>query len=395
MTLPLEQAACGVIEFDDAGTIGYVNATLAAWLNIVPAELVGRKFESILSVANKIFFQTHLFPLLRLNGEVEEIFLTLLTPQGERVPVVTGGRRVESAEGVRNQCVFLSVRQRRKYEDEILQAKEAAETALRSNEELRLTKEALGAHARELEQKMREVLAQNDDLQRITQILSHDLSEPIRKIGLFSDLVREHLATDIDPEAMEGLRKVETEAAHMERVIHAVRQYLQLDATAPLEPVDLQQLVTAAARTVSMKLRFNDWTVACEPLPALAGRRTQLLQLFIHLLENAVKFREPSRRLRVAVRGRLVQHNAFEAMRGQYKYVDFVQLELEDNGSGFDPKYRDYAFEFMKKVRLDSPGLGIGLAVCRKIVGLHYGNIHVETVPNVGTTFTVRLPLAH
>ncbi len=66
---------------------------------------------------------------------------------------------------------------------------------------------------------------------------------------------------------------------------------------------------------------------------------------------------------------------------------------MEDNGTGFDPKYRDYAFEFMKKVRLDSDGLGVGLAICRKIAGLHYGSIQVETIPGSGTIFTMRLPM--
>ncbi|MES2692884.1 MAG: ATP-binding protein [Verrucomicrobiota bacterium] len=319
----------------------------------------------------------------------------LLTTRAERVPVVTSGRRVESSEGARYQLIFLTVHQRRKYEDEILQAKEAAETALRSNEELRHTRESLATHAKELERKVRAAIANNDDLRRLTQVLSHDLREPIRKIGLFADLVREHLAPAIDAEAVEGLRKVDSEAAHIERVINAVRQYLQLDATPPLENVELQPLVEEAARTVSMKLKFNDWIVTCDPLPALTGRRAQLLQLFIQLLENAVKFREPSRRLRVCVRGRTVKHNAFTATQHQYDYVDFVQLEVEDNGSGFDPKYRDYAFEFMKKVRLDSTGLGIGLAICRKIVGLHFGSIQVETAPGTGATFTVRLPVAH
>ncbi len=395
MPLSLEHAACGVAEFDEAGFVSYANATLAGWLGRTPGEMEGCKFDSILTVANKIFFQTHLFPLLRLHGHVEEIFLILLTAQDERVPVVVSGQRSGTTNAARYQCIFLTVRQRRKYEDEILQAKEAAELALRSNEELRLTKENLATHARQLERKVREMQAHNEDLQRMTQVLSHDLREPIRKIGLFSDLVRGHLTATVDAEAVEALHKVEGQAVHMENVITAVRQYLQIDAGAPWEQVDLHPLLNIAARAVSLKLNFHDWSITCDPLPALMGRRPQLLQLFIQLLENAIKFREPRRRLRVGVRGRIVQQNAFGASQDQYPYVDFVQIELEDNGSGFDPKYREYVFEFMKKVRLESTGLGVGLAICRKIVGLHYGSIAVETNIGTGTTFTIRLPVSH
>jgi sigma-B regulation protein RsbU (phosphoserine phosphatase) len=77
----------------------------------------------------------------------------------------------------------------------------------------------------------------------------------------------------------------------------------------------------------------------------------------------------------------------------RYVYADFAQIELEDNGTAFDPKYRDYIFRLLKKVHLDSPGLGVGLALCRKIVSAHYGSIRVEPRPGEGTTFTLLLPV--
>ncbi len=393
MSDELENLPCGVVEFDDEGKIHYANATLAGWIGESADVLVGRRFESILSTANKIFFQTHFFPLLTLQGRAEEIFLALLSRDGTRIPVITSARRHLTPAGPRSKCVLLTVHQRRKYEDEILQAKDTAEVAVRNNDELRATKLSLEERAQELERTVREVKSNNEDLQRVTEILSHDLREPIRKIGLFADLVKGHLENEPETEASVALRKIDAEAAQMENLINAMRRFLQSTAPAQIEKVGLTELVQSVKSAVSMKSKFTDWLVECEPLPEIEGRRVQLYQLFTHLLENAVKFRDGNRKLRVRISGRIIQQNAFEAIKDRYRYVDCVQLEVRDNGTGFDPKYRDYVFQLLRKVDLNSPGLGVGLALCRKIVASHSGSIQVDPKLQSGTTFTIVLPL--
>lgn len=389
----LHNAPCGFVEFTDDGVISYANATLAGWIGLGPTELIGRKFESLLTVANRIFFQTHFFPLLTLHGHAEEIFLALRGRDGGMVPVVASARRQTGPDGARNHCAFVTVHERRRYEDEILEARRAAEDALRNNEDLRAAKCAVEERGHQLERTLRNAERRNQELERVTQILSHDLREPLRKIGLFADLVRSQVKATSDIEALEALRKIDVEARQMENLVNAMREFLEADAPAPLERVDLAQLVESAASTVALKLGFSDWVVDCEPLPEVEGRRAQLQLVFVHLLENAVKFREPSRRLRIKVRGRVVQQNMFEAMKDHYRYVDFAQIEVQDNGRGFDPKYKDYVFRLLKKVNLGSPGLGIGLALCRKIIGAHYGSMAVESKPGSGALFTLLLPV--
>lgn len=96
----LDNAPCGFVEFADDGAILYANATLAEWLGLSNSQqLVGRKFDSILTVANRIFFQTHFFPMLTLNGGVEEIFLSLRAHDGASVPVVATAKRLPSPGG--------------------------------------------------------------------------------------------------------------------------------------------------------------------------------------------------------------------------------------------------------------------------------------------------------
>ena len=190
-----------------------------------------------------------------------------------------------------------------------------------------------------------------------------------------------------------ALQKIDAEAERMESLIKAMRQLLGVELRGEIERVDLKAVAEGAFNTVSLKLGFRDWFVECTELPAAAGRRALLHQLFLHLIENAVKFRAAGRRLRVSVRGREVQANRFEATRDRYDYITFAQIEISDNGRGFDPKYREYVFQLLQKVDLDSPGLGVGLAIARKIAALHYGTLKVDSTPGLGTTFTLMLPL--
>src|SRR5215217_7915179 len=84
----MENAPCGFVEFTDEGTLLYANRTLAGWLGTEPDAMIGRKFESLLTVANRVFYHTHFLPILKLHGKAEEIFLSLLGADNSRIPVV-------------------------------------------------------------------------------------------------------------------------------------------------------------------------------------------------------------------------------------------------------------------------------------------------------------------
>src|SRR5215207_8543715 len=121
----LDALPCGVVSFTDDGHIHYLNDTLARLLGYDCAELQGRHVEPLLTVAARIFYQTHLFPLLRLHGTADEIFLLLRAKNGSDVGALVNARRRERDGAFVNDCVLLEVRERRKYEDELLRAKKA------------------------------------------------------------------------------------------------------------------------------------------------------------------------------------------------------------------------------------------------------------------------------
>ena len=142
----LDTAPCGFLSFGDDGAVTEANTTLLRMLGYEREELVGEHVERILTVGSRIFYQTHWFPLLRLRGSAEEIFLTLLTRAGESIGMLVNALRRERGGEFSYDCILMRVRQRQKYEDELLRARRTAEEA-RSELEIRASELT---HANEL-----------------------------------------------------------------------------------------------------------------------------------------------------------------------------------------------------------------------------------------------------
>jgi PAS domain S-box-containing protein len=132
----LNNAPCGFLSLADDGRVLAANATLLGWLGYEEGELEGRHFESVLPPGGRIFYQTHFFPLLKLHGRAEEVYLSLRTREGVDVPVLANAARRERGGSPVNDCVFVPMRQRRRFEDELLGARREAEAANRLKDEL-------------------------------------------------------------------------------------------------------------------------------------------------------------------------------------------------------------------------------------------------------------------
>jgi sigma-B regulation protein RsbU (phosphoserine phosphatase) len=125
----LNNAPCGFLSFTDDGLIVLTNVTMAKLLGYETDSLRGKKFEIILPIASRIFYQTHFFPLLKLHGKIEEVYFSLRAKQGHDIPMLINASRRCEGEDFVNDCIFIPILQRIQYEDEILKAKKAAEVA--------------------------------------------------------------------------------------------------------------------------------------------------------------------------------------------------------------------------------------------------------------------------
>jgi PAS domain S-box-containing protein len=224
----------------------------------------------------------------------------------------------------------------------------------------------------------------NRDLERFAWIASHDLQEPLRKIQLFADLLREELgeAEDGESEAASFLDVIGDAAVRMRGLVADLLDYSRV-RTQPLraDQVDLRALIDGVLDDLQVAVAEAGATVELGLLPVVLGDATQLRMLFQNLLSNAIKYRHPDRAPTIEVRGRVERSLAI--------------VEVSDDGIGFDAAHAEHIFEPFRRLhgRRDYPGTGVGLAICREVAERHRGSLSARGRPGEGATFTVRLPV--
>lgn len=132
---PLDTAPCGYLSFTDDGTIERINRTFSDLLEYEPAEIEGHKIDNLLPIASRIFYQTHFFPLLKMQGKVTEIYFSVRTKSRIDIPMLVNAVRRQKKEIFVNDCILIPIHQRIRYEDEILHAQKAAEAARLAREQ--------------------------------------------------------------------------------------------------------------------------------------------------------------------------------------------------------------------------------------------------------------------
>lgn len=157
----LDGMPCGFLRFDDDLGIHLINRTLADWLRNTPGTLIGDSLEHHLTPASRTFFQTHIFNQLKLQGRVEEIYLTLQASDGEELPVLLNAVRRQVSGETMSDCALMRMCRRQQFEGEILRARKIAEQAMRS---LRESNQALRETQDALQEREKQLLVMNQEL---------------------------------------------------------------------------------------------------------------------------------------------------------------------------------------------------------------------------------------
>jgi sigma-B regulation protein RsbU (phosphoserine phosphatase) len=391
MDAALRTAPCYYFSCREDGTLLDVNDALYTRLGYSRPELEEKKADTLFTIATRIFFQTHLGPMLKMQGQASEIFISLQTKEGDSVPVLVNAKRSEGEGETSLAFVGIEVQNRKRFEDELINARKLAEDALQDNTALATTKQELETRLSELDYQISLVSKQNNELRQLNKVITHDLQEPLRKLSVFSNLV-------LNPSPNFPLQtigeKLQVALSHMRLIVSGLQQYMWLTDTM-LQPaiVDIAQLVEDIKEQLqdehpSTSLLFE---VFCEH-PVFADE-AQIKILLYQLLSNVVRFRKEGNVARARISGIGLMLNKYKAIEGKYKYAQFTRLQVTDEGLGFNNDYHEKAFELFKRLHAES-GIGIGLALCRKIADNHGGSISISSQEGIGSVVTVLFPEA-
>jgi phosphoserine phosphatase RsbU/P len=386
----LDKAPCIYISAKDDGTIIDVNETTCNALGYTKEQLVDAKLDSIFTLATRIFQQTHLFPLLKMQSTAAEIFITLQANDNDHVPVLLNAERTITNEVAVNTFIGIVVNNRKKFEDELVAAKKAAESALNENSALMQAKEELQAHAEQLDQQIQIVNNQNEELKQFNRVVTHDLQEPLRKLSVFTNMLQEKRNGENDKIILQKILDV---SSRLRSIISGLQQYVWLTETPKkLDEVHLDKLLLITLQ--QLQKTYPDVYVNLEwdeIIPFLADHE-QIALLLYHLLSNSIRFRKEENKVNVFISTSISSKNKFENIPGRYLYSDYLKLKIEDDGMGFDPQYSEQVFELFKRLS-EKSGDGIGLSLCKKITDNHNGKISIFSKEGEGTTVTILLPL--
>jgi signal transduction histidine kinase/tetratricopeptide (TPR) repeat protein/tRNA A-37 threonylcarbamoyl transferase component Bud32 len=231
-----------------------------------------------------------------------------------------------------------------------------------------------------LERRASELERSNADLQQFAHAASHDLSEPLRMVSSYLQLLAKRYQGKLDSDADEFIGFAVDGAVRMQALIDGLLTYSRAGtAEYALGPVDCSQVVRESLVTLEARIKETDATITADPLPTVRGDATQLGQLFQNLLSNAIKF--------VASGAPLVHVSAEKEPTGW-------RFTVTDNGVGVEPRHVGRIFTVFQRLhsRESYPGSGIGLAICKRVVERHGGRIWLEPGPDVGSRFCFTIP---
>ena len=261
---------------------------------------------------------------------------------------------------------------RQRQTSELSQQLDAKEAALSLLEE---QKTQIERQKQDLERYNRELEQSNRDLEQYAFVVAHDLKEPLRSIASFTSLLERRHGAEMDATAREYMGFIVKSAKRMNALLTELLHYNTLGHRPSHEvaEVEIEYVVQEALHALSHLVAEKRATVMLGNLPRIRMPHDHLLQLFLNLLENALRYSEPDRcRIRIAC----------SLQGGHYRF------EVADSGIGIEPDYQQKIFQlFYRLEREHNEGTGIGLALCRKIVALHDGEIGVDSSPGQGSTF--------
>jgi PAS domain S-box-containing protein len=353
----LDRAPCGFVSFGDDGTMLDVNSTFAELLGYARVELEGWHLQKILPPGGRVFYNTHVFPLLKMHGTVEEIYIALRTRKGVDLPVLMNAVRRERGGRTVNDAVVMRMLQRHAYEEQLLQARRLAENAAAAKD-------------------------------KFLSMMSHDLRAPLTAITGLADLLRTGFHGPMPDDQRTEVEHIRTAADELNRLLTDVLSFAQLDSGRVEVRTGVVPLRAAVERAeLLMRVQLDEKSLTfvchCSDSEAVLADPDRLQQIFLNLLTNAVKFTPEGGTISVSSRT--------DESR--------VVISVRDTGVGIERD--DLERIFQPFVQVDSGielargrGVGLGLAISRELVEAMGGRLTVDSTPGRGSVFMIDLPAA-
>ena len=237
----------------------------------------------------------------------------------------------------------------------------------------------------------------NYELEQFAYVASHDLQEPLRKIRTFGDRLQTKCAGQLDETGIDCLERMQNAAERMQSLINGLLSLSRVTTQGQdFVAVDLAEIAREVVSDLEIQIEQVHGLVEVGHLPTIQADPLQMRQLLQNLITNGLKFHRPDVSPTIKVHGRFV-HGRVQRPSGLSATEEQCRILVEDNGIGFEERHQDRIFGVFQRLhpRDVFEGVGIGLALCRKIAERHGGKITARGVPGKGSVFEIVLPAVH
>lgn len=244
----------------------------------------------------------------------------------------------------------------------------------------------------ELLQANKELGISNHELQQFAYVASHDLKEPLRKIQVFSHLVKGKFLGD-NPEAMSYMDRLIHSSERMNKLITDVLNYSKLSITGAFDKTNINLIIQEILVDMELLIEETQAILHIGNIPELEVIPSQIRQVFQNMISNALKFSNKNERPVIYIRAEFIND---KDLRGpQVSAGAYCRITVADNGIGFNEIYLDKIFAIFQRLhsREEYEGTGIGLAIVKKIIDTHNGLITAKSEEGKGATFIMVLPI--
>jgi PAS domain S-box-containing protein len=347
----IEKMTEGAVTLNDGGIIIYCNSQFARMIQMPLSAVIGLAFEQFIAPENKTLYQELFERCWKKDCKGE----ALLQAGNAMVPVQLSLTSIELEGGVSLSIILTDLTEQK-----------AAQQQLKLKNE-------------ELEQSNKALESSNNDLQQFASVASHDLQEPLRKIQIFSNLLKEK-QQDLSVESKNYLDKVIDSSGRMKTLIIDILNYSRLSANhSKIECIDLAELVHELKEDFELIIREKEAEIIIEDLPCIDVNRGQIRQVFQNIISNGLKFSRDGRKPVIRLTSKTIRYKSFDSE--EQPDGPYCLITIKDNGIGFDEKYVTKIFSLFERLNAKDKyeGTGIGLAIAKKIIDKHHGLIRASS----------------
>jgi two-component system, chemotaxis family, CheB/CheR fusion protein len=280
----------------------------------------------------------------------------------------------------------------------LLAVEDISETRKREDEQKRFAKE-LEKQVEERTASLKEANValkySNENLEQFATIASHDLQEPLRKIRTFVTMLNQRHASEVTGEAAALLHKIAQQAQRMADLIYDVLNFSKILDASFFETTDLNAILRNVIRDLDLQIEHTQAVLRYSPLPIITAVPLQMKQLFSNLLSNALKFARANVPPVIEISYRHLPPTELKTYPQLDQNLSYGEIVFADQGIGIESVFSERVFLIFQRLNASEQfeGTGVGLALCKRIVSNHKGDIYVDSNHAAGARFHIILPL--